>query len=138
MGIVPSLSIHRDAAEDLRQLMGSNKGAAGKIAALLQQVKHDPNIIASLLEHNFGADHSSAYHVSKWVEFYRVGYNIWRLKVWEMPHGSLPYRIVYAYEPKLLQYHVLAIVHRNFNYQRDHEITKRIVKAYADLGIRIH
>ena len=118
--------------------MGSNKGAAGKIAALLQQVKHDPNIIASLLEHNFGADHSSAYHVSKWVEFYWVGYNIWRLMVWEMPHGSLPYRIVYAYEPKLLQYHVLAIVHRNFNYQRDHEITKRIVKAYADLGIRIH
>lgn len=118
--------------------MVSNKGAAGKVAALLQQAKHDQKIIDSLLAHNFGADHLAAYHVSKWVEFWKVGYNIWRLKVWEMPHGSLPYRIVYAYEPKLLRYHVLAIVHRSFNYKPDHEITKRILKAYDDLGITIY
>ncbi len=118
--------------------MVTNKGAAGKIAALLQQAKHDPKVIASLLDHGFGADHSAAYHVSKWVEFWKVGYNIWRLKVWEVPHGSLPYRIVYAYEPRSLRYHVLAVVHRNFNYKSDHEITKRILKAYADLGIAIH
>lgn len=118
--------------------MVTNKRAAGKIAALLQQAKHDPKIIASLLDQNFGADHSASYHVSKWVEFWKAGYNIWRLKVWEVPYGSLPYRIVYAYEPRSLQYHVLAIVHRNFNYKPDHEITKRILKAYADLGITVH
>lgn len=54
------------------------------------------------------------------------------------PKGSLRYRIVYAYEPKSLQYHVLAIVHRDFDYKTDHEITKRILKAYNDLGITIH
>jgi hypothetical protein len=138
LGIVPSLSIHRDAASDLLQLMASDSAAAGKIAALLQQAKCDPNIIDSLLDHDFGADHSTAYHVSKWFAFWNSGYNIWRLKIWEVPRGSLPYRIVYAYEPRTLQYYVLAIVHRNFDYKRDHEITQRIRKAYEELGIPVH
>lgn len=138
MGIVPTLTIHPDAAGDLRRLMASDRFAAGKVAALLQQAKHDPKIIDSLLDHDFGADHTTAYHVSKWFEFWNIGYNIWRLKIWIEPKGSLRYRIVYAYEPKSLQYYVLAIVHRDFDYKSDHEITNRILKAYGDLGITIH
>jgi len=138
LGIVPTLTIHPDAANDLRQLMLSDRFAAGKLAALLQQAKHDPKIIDSLLDHDFGADHTATYHVSKWYEFWNVGFNIWRLKVWIEPKGSLRYRIVYAYEPKSLQYYVLAIVHRDFDYKSDHEITSRILKAYKDLGITIH
>lgn len=118
--------------------MVKDRFAAGKVAALLQQVKHDPKIIDSLLDHDFGADYSATYHVSKWHEFWNVGFNIWRLKIWIEPKGSLHYRIVYAYEPKSLQYYVLAVVHRNFDYQQNHEITNRIVKAYRDLGITIH
>ena len=118
--------------------MLSDRFAAGKMAALLQQAKHDPKIIDSLLDHDFGADHTAAYHVSKWYDFWNIGFNIWRLKVWIEPRGSLRYRIVYAYEPKSLQYYVLAIVHRDFDYKSDHEITNRIRKAYKDLGITIH
>ena len=118
--------------------MASDPFAAGKVAALLQQAKHDPKIIDSLLDHDFGADHTTAYHVSKWFEFWNIGYNIWRLKIWIEPKGSLRYRIVYAYEPKFLQYYVLAIVHRDFDYKSDHEITNRILKAYRTLGITIH
>ena len=135
---MPTLTIHPDAANDLRQLMLSDRFAAGKMAALLQQAKHDPKIIDSLLDHDFGADHTAAYHVSKWYDFWNIGFNIWRLKVWIEPRGSLRYRIVYAYEPKSLQYYVLAIVHRDFDYKSDHEITNRIRKAYKDLGITIH
>lgn len=130
--------MHPDAANDLRQLMAHDNVAAGKIAALLQQAKCDPGIIGSLLDHDFGADHSTAYHVSKWSQFWNIGYNIWRLKIWEIPKGSLPYRLVYAYEPGTLRYHVLAIAHRNFDYERDHEITKRILKTYKELGIPVH
>lgn len=138
MGIVPSLTIHPDAADDLRQLMAKDRFAGGKVLALLQQAKRDPSIIDSLLDHDFGAEHTAPYHVSKWQEFWRIGYDLWRLKIWTEPKGSLRYRIVYAYEPRTLQYHVLAIVHRDFNYERDHEITKRILKAYKDLGLTIH
>lgn len=138
MGIVPSLLIHPDAAADLCRLMVADKFAAGKVLALLQQAKHDPKIIDSLLDHDFGDDRSAAYHVSKWFEFWNAGYNIWRLKIWMEPKASLRYRIVYAYEPRTLQYYVLAVVHRDFDYKRDHEITSRIRKAYNTLGIAIH
>lgn len=138
MGIVPSLSIHPDAALDLRRLIVEDKFAAGKVSALLQQAKHDPKIIDSLLDHDFGVDHAVTYHVSKWFEFWNAGYNLWRLKIWIEPNSSLRYRIVYAYEPRTLQYHVLAIVHRNFDYKRDHETTQRILKAYRELGLIIY
>lgn len=118
--------------------MAKDRFAAGKVVALLQQAKADPAIIASLLDHDFGADGAAAYHVSKWFEFWNAGYNLWRLKVWIERKGSLRYRIVYAYEPRSLQYHVLAIVHRDFDYQRDHETTRRILKAYEDLGLTHH
>ncbi len=118
--------------------MATDKFAAGKVAALLQQAKHDPKVIATLLDHDFGDDHSAAYHVSKWFAFWNAGYNLWRLKIWIEPSGSLRYRIIYAYEPSTLRYHVLAIVHRDFDYQKDHEITRRIRKAYNDLGLTIH
>ena len=118
--------------------MVHDKFAGGKVLALLQQAKHDPKIIESLLDHNFGADHSTPYNVSKWFELWNAGYNVWRLKIWIEPKGSLRYRIIYAYERRSLQYHVLAIVHRSFDYKTDHEITKRILKAYRELGIATH
>ncbi len=118
--------------------MVTDRFVAGKVLALLEQAKHDRKVIESLLDHGFGSDHLEAYHVSKWFEFWNAGYNIWRLKVWTEPRGSLPYRIVYAYEPRILQYHVLAVVHRDFDYKPDHEITKRIRKAYNNLGISLY
>jgi len=135
LGIISRLSLHPDAADDLRGLMASDPNAAGKIAAFLQQAKHDPKILESLLDHGFGADRSASYDVSKWFEYWNVGYNLWRLKFWTFPKGSLKYRVVYAYQPGTQQYHVLAIVHRDFDYQKDHESTKRLLAAYRSLGI---
>ena len=138
LSIVPSLTIHPDAADDIRQLMANDQFAAGRIVALLQQAKVDPKIMGSLLDHDFGAGQTATYHVSKWLEFWNVGYNIWRLKIWTVPKGSLRYRIVYAYEPRSLKYYILAIVHRDFDYNRNHDITQRILQAYRNLGITIH
>lgn len=118
--------------------MVDDVAAGGKVLALLQQAKHDHRIIASLLDHDFGAKGSADYHVSKWQTFWNAGFDLWRLKIWTKPRGSLRYRIVYAYEASSQQYHVLAIVHRDFNYENDHEITKRILAAYRALGIKIH
>lgn len=135
---MPTLSLHPYAADDLRKLMVADNAAAAKVVALLEQAKIDPKIISSLLDHNFGANRTETYHVSKWLEFWNDGYNLWRLKIWEEPQGSLAYRIVYAYEPKALKYHVLAVVHRKFDYDPDHEITRRIIQTYKSLGITVH
>lgn len=135
LGIISRLSLHPGAADDLRDLMAADPDAAGKMAAFLQQAKHDPRIIDSLLDHDFGANRSETYHVSKWFAFWNTGYNLWRLKFWTFPKGSLEYRVIYAYQPSTCHYHVLAIVHRDFNYQNDHEATKRILTAYHSIGI---
>lgn len=133
--MIPSLLIHPDAAQDLRALMVSDHAAAGMVLALLEQAKHDSTVLDSLLDHDFGAGRTEDYHVSKWWEWWNKGYNIWRLKIWTVPKGSLKQRIVYAYDPTQLQYHVLAVVHRDFDYKRDHAVTNRILQAYRDLGI---
>ena len=134
-GIISPLSLRPDAAADLRGLMVSDQAEAGKIAAFLQQAKNDPKIIATLLDHDFGETRRKPYHVSKWLEFWNTGFNLWRVKLWSFPKGSLSYRIVYAYQPSTQHYHVLAIVHRDFDYQTDHTITQRILLAYRSLGI---
>ena len=134
-GIISPLSLHPDAADDLRGLMVIDQAQAGKIAAFLQQAKNDPKIIATLLDHDFGETRREPYHVSKWLEFWNTGFNLWRVKLWSFPKGSLSYRIVYAYQPSAQHYHVLAIVHRDFDYQTDHAITQRILLAYRSLGI---
>ncbi len=133
--MIPSLLIHPDAAQDLRALMVSDRAAAGMVLALLEQAKHDSTVLDSLLDHDFGAGRTEDYHVSKWWELWKSGYNIWRLKVWTVPKGSLKQRIVYAYDPTQLEYHVLAVVHRDFDYKRNHAVTNRILQAYRDLGI---
>jgi hypothetical protein len=134
-GIISPLSLHQDAADDLRGLMVIDQAQAGKIAAFLQQAKNDPKIVVTLLDHDFGETRREPHHVSKWLEFWNTGFNLWRVKLWSFPKGSLSYRIVYAYQPSTQHYHVLAIVHRDFDYQTDHAITQRILLAYRSLGI---
>lgn len=133
--MIPSLLIHQDAVQDLRDLMVSDRAAAGMVLALLEQAKHDSTVIDSLLDHDFGAGRTEDYHISRWWDLWRSGYNIWRLKIWTVPKGSLKQRIVYAYDPTQREYHVLAVVHRDFDYKRDHAVTNRILQAYRDLGI---
>lgn len=118
--------------------MASDQRTAARIVALLEQIKADPGLLDALTEHNFGADQRSGFHVSKWLAFWNAGYDLWRLKVWDLSGRLIPYRIVYAYEPRIRQYHVLGIVHRDFGYDRNHEITQRIFSAYQDLGLKRH
>lgn len=134
-GIIIPLLLHPDAADDLRALMVSNPAVAAKIATFLQQAKNDPKIIDSLLDHNFGDTRGEPYHVSKWLAFWNTGFNLWRVKLWSFPKGSLSYRIVYAYQPSTQHYHVLAIINRDFDYDPNHAITQRILKAYHAIGI---
>lgn len=129
--------LHPHAVEDLRKLAIEARYAAGQIVALLEQARRDPVVTQTLLEHEFGRARTDNYHVSKWQQFWKAGYNLWRLKIWTEPSGSLPYRIVYAYEPKLLQFQVLAVVHRDFDYEIDHEVTQRVLRTYRELDFEI-
>lgn len=129
-----ALFIHDDAKADLLALRDSEPRVAGRILALFEQLEGDPDLLDRLTQHDYGAHHSADFHVSKWQEQWRKGRDLWRLKVWDLEDKRLRYRIVYAFIPGRLQYHILAITpRRDFNYEECDPLSQRILRAYEEL-----
>ena len=130
---MPRLLIHTDAEQDLDDLAASQPKLAGRMATLLAEVAADAGLMDMLTVHGFGSDEREKFDVSRWQAHWRTGKDLWRLKFWELEHQGLPYRVIYALGRGTADHHVLAIVSRDFNYDPDHPITRRILQAYADL-----
>lgn len=118
---------------DLDDLAKSQPKLAGRLAVLLAEIGADASFIDVLTVHGFGSDEREPFDVSKWKDYWKKGKDLWRLKFWELEHQGLPYRVVYALKRGAGDYHVLAIVSRDFNYDPNHPITRRILQAYDDL-----
>jgi hypothetical protein len=127
------LLIHKDAEADLEQLATINLAAASRIVALIQEIQGNQDLLDCLTKHDFGQNYSAAFHVSKWQEHWRRGKDIWRLKIWDLEDKGIHYRIIYAYIIGTQRYYILAVAPRNFNYDADNPLTKRILRAYDDL-----
>lgn len=127
------LIVHNDARDDLEKLWDVEPVAAARIAVLLEELEGDSDLLDRLTQHDFGAYHTEDFHVSKWQEQWRKGKDLWRLKVWDLEDKGLRYRVVYAFMPRQKDYYVLGIVQRDFNYEPNHELTRRILAAYENL-----
>lgn len=128
-----ALFVHDDAKADLLALRDSEPQAAGRILALLEQLEGDTDLLDRLTQHDYGTHHSADFQVSKWLEQWNRGRDLWRLKIWDLEDKGLRYRIVYAFQPRKQHYHVLAIAPREFNYDTSHPISQRILRAYEEL-----
>ena len=128
-----TICVTEEAWDDLEELWGcpSTELVAAKIDVFLQELEDDQDLLNSLTDHDFGARRKHAMHVSKWLEYWKKGADIWRVKLWALENIGLQYRIVYAYEPSVQKYHILAIVERDWDYDESHPITLRILAAYA-------
>jgi hypothetical protein len=125
--------MHDDASADLDDLWEREPQAAARIAALLEELEGNHDLLDRLTQHDYGAYQSADFHVSKWQEQWRKGRDLWRLKVWELEENGLQYRVVYAFMPKKHHYHILAIAPREFDYDANHPISQRIIRAYQAL-----
>lgn len=123
--------------EDIKIVGVSSKNAATKIVALLEQLNTNQELLGYLLEHNCGEPEKDLFNVSKWQAYWQNGYDLWRLKLFNLENVGLRYRIIYAYalENSVQIFYILAIVHRDFDYDPTHEITKRLIHSYVELGI---
>ena len=130
---MPSLFVHDDATADLEDLGDTEPRAAARIIALLQELQTDEDLLDRLTQHDYGYSGTADFRVSKWLAQWNRGKDLWRLKIWDLEDKGLRYRIVYAFLPGKQQYHVLAIVPRDFNYDPNHPLSRRIVLAYDDL-----
>lgn len=128
---MPSLFIHDDAKADLKELFESNvdQEDAATITVILQEIGADTDLIDRLTQHGYGQKEESDFHVSKFLELWDKGLDIWRLKIWDVAD----FRILYGYYPIYEHYYVLAIVPREFKYDPDHPITKRAIAAFEQL-----
>jgi len=131
--MVYSLLVHNDAKLDLAELEAVNEEAVDIIVAVLQEISTDQRLLDGLTIHDFGARRAEKIEVKKWWEFWKQGDDIWRLRVWGLEDIGAPYRIVYAYEPGRLRYHVLGIFHRDFDYNPSDPRTQRVKNAYDNL-----
>lgn len=133
------LSTHSDAQRDINELWTTAPTAAARILVLIEQLKADPRLLDALTIHNFGADKTEVFSVSKVVSQWSGtsgsdGKDLWRLKLWDLERQKLPYRVIYAYEIRRLRYHVLGVIYRkDYDYEPEHPFTKRILRAYDDV-----
>lgn len=130
---MPRLLFIEDAKRDLAAIRLGAPKLALRLAVLLQELSRDDALLDMLTAHDFGSDKRAALHVSRWQEHWRDGKDLWRLKFWELEDQGIPYRVIYAMKRGTGDHYVLAIVNRDFNYDRNHLITQRILRAYDDL-----
>lgn len=128
-----TLIIHPDAEDDLNRLWLLNRWAASRLIVLLQEFQGDEDLLDRLSQNFFHREPPGQFDVQYWVELRNTGRNVFRLKVWDANDELLPYRIIYAYKPKEDEYHVLAIAPREWNYDLEHKLSKRILQAYDEL-----
>ena len=90
-----TLLVHDDAKADLEQLWKDAPRAAARIAVLLQELQGSQDLLDRLTQHGFGDRSHAKFHISRWLEYWRKGKNLWRLKDWNLENDGFRYRIIY-------------------------------------------
>lgn len=126
------LAIHKSASSDIEALatQPATVPVAAKMLELARELRANPRLLANLLDHGRSTQEID---VSKFQMFWRQGKDLWRLKLWDLEDAGLRYRIIYAYEISSHCFHILAVVHRDFDYDPTHLVTQRILNDYAEL-----
>ena len=133
------LSFHNDVRFDLAGIKTADAAAHAQLVALLRQLKADEKLAEKLLDHGFGAKGAEDFSVSKWLNVWKTGKDLWRLKFWDLEDLGLRYRVIYVYLPKQARFVVMAIVARgDLDYDdENHPIRQRIVASLErTYGIR--
>lgn len=132
------LIIGDDATQDLEGILAQHPPAGYRLAILLQELEGSQSLLERMSWDNFGGkphlpEKGSSMSIAKFLSLYRKGFNIWRLRDFELSRLGYEYRIIYAYIPSKDLYFVLAIVERAFDYDPSHPVTQRVINAYKKL-----
>jgi hypothetical protein len=128
------LAISHEAECDLKDIEADDPDTADDIRALLEWLQNDERLLQRLNEPHYGEERvgneaDAAFAVSKWIATWK-GRNpraLWRLKFWDLEDQKIRYRVIYAYQIESRCFWILGIVHRNFDYDENHEFSKRVL-----------
>jgi len=137
-----SLYIEPAAEEDLKELLNSgssrDKKAADLILVTLEEIAGDKDFLSRMYRRGQTRIGSTTSDTDQITRYWRAGKNILRLKFWDFPEEGgalLPWRAIYAYDAQYNAYHVLGIINRDANYDKDDTKFQRILNDYDALGI---
>jgi hypothetical protein len=134
-GIVYSLAIAVAAKQDLAEIGREDPDTENDIYVLLQEIKANQALLESLSVKDFGLARDQNFHVDVWASQQQQGRNLWRLKAWDLEELKIRYRVIYALDPRIRRYYVLAVLHRDFNYDDTHPRVQKLIDTYDRLGI---
>jgi mRNA-degrading endonuclease RelE of RelBE toxin-antitoxin system len=126
------LTMHRDAEDDLDRLFTDDPDAAADVAVLIEEIAGDQYRLDSLSIDGHVDDRMD---VAMFRSMQKRRLNLWRLKAGELSADWLSYRIIYAFDAPKKAYHILAIIHRGTDYERDRPLIDRLERAYHGLGL---
>lgn len=130
-----NVSVSPSAEDDLDLLWEEDEDGAAEIETALEEIGADPRLMGRLTERKFRNIDKPAFDVDVFEALWKKGYNLYRLKFWDWTGGLLPYRVIYAHDPRSDIFHVLAVVPRDFDYDPQHPIIARVRAEYEQLGI---
>lgn len=134
-GIVYRILIATAAKADLAAIGSGDPDSEAEIVALLQELKGSQTLLESLTVEDFGLARDASFNVDKWDQQQNKGRNLWRLKIWNLEDLGTRYRVIYAFDPRSGCYYILAVLHRDFDYDEKHPRVRQLLDSYDRLGI---
>lgn len=139
------LIVHDDASDDLERILEQDYPAGVALAALLEELESNQDLMDRLTQHGFGGrpahpqPRTAIFSVSKWIQAQIKEMNLWRLRGFDDECSD--YRCIYAYQPLIDRYIILGIGRKvdlattieEFDYELDSDLSCRIQAAYRRL-----
>lgn len=130
-----SIALHKDAEDDLDALYAVDEDGAADIEVFLDEAKHNQETLDNLTRDGYVQYGDDPFDVKAWSKAKSLKLNLWRIRLLWIQGSAKNYRVIYAFHPVEYRYYVLGIVNRSFNYDIDHDRSKKIIAAYESLDI---
>ena len=131
-----TVRFHVHALDDLRELKLSDPQAAASVAAALQQVQADPDIVDLLTTFGDNSLGVQRINVKRWESARNRRGDLWRFRVLDSP-GARTCRVIYGYHWPSREITVLAIIDRRsrqFDYDNsENPLRQRILADWLAL-----
>ncbi|AHB78699.1 hypothetical protein PMO31116_04111 [Pandoraea morbifera] len=131
--------LHREANEDIQKIKLTSQKDAAMALLIVRGLIDDPSPLEHLTTPDtiwpgLGFD----YEVTQFQFFHKRGHDVWRIKAYDAPGHTFPYRLIYFYDIEAKDFYIVAVVHRSLDYENDPDTCKRIRELYKRLGLKVH
>lgn len=129
-----TLHVCEEAESDLDDIYDIDEDAGATIEVFLQEVRGNQDMLDRLSSSNYRSYGDNDFDVKRWIEAWRT-MAVWRIRVYNCDGAAKNYRVIFTFHPIEKRYYILGVVPRDFDYDPNHQLSKRIASTYSELGI---